>query len=117
MITLKRGDERELAGAILDGTERRPQQLFGGYFDGTRESDALGAAYEGIYRLPADATGIRPKGLYKFFDCLDNAVEPCPEGCRKRLLLDSLIVHLNDDHRWSRERIAQWLQTKTVARQ
>jgi len=40
---------------------------FGGYFEGRDASDAFGAAYEGIYRLPPDATGIRPKGLYRFF--------------------------------------------------
>ena len=35
-----------------------------------------------------------------FFDCLDR-VKPCPhEGCR----------NLNDDHRWSREAIATWLE-------
>ena len=109
MIAFTRGDEHDLADLILDGASRRPQQLFGEYFEGTRQSDALGAAYEGIYRLPADATGIRPRGIYKFFACLDNSIRRCPAGCRKLLLLDSLIVHLNDDHRWSRERIAQWL--------
>ena len=33
---------------------------------------ALGSAYEAIYRLPPDATGVRPKGIYKFFACLDD---------------------------------------------
>jgi hypothetical protein len=36
-------------------------------------------------------------------------VRKCPADCRKRLLLDSLLIHLNDDHHWSRERIADWL--------
>jgi hypothetical protein len=103
------GDEGRLAAAILDGARRRRRQLFGAYFDGTDSSDAFGAAYEGIYRLPVDATGIRPKGIYRFFDCLDNVVRRCPDGCGKRLLLDSLLIHLNDDHQWSRERIARWL--------
>jgi hypothetical protein len=109
MIGFARGDEGALAGAILDGAKRRPQQLFGAYFDGTARSDALGAAYEGVYRLPADATGIRPKGIYKIFECLDDTVRRCPDDCRKQLLLDSLLIHLNDDHHWSRERIALWL--------
>ena len=44
-----------------------------------------------------------------FFDCLDT-VKPCPaEDCRKRISLAALIVHLNDDHRWTREDIAAWL--------
>jgi hypothetical protein len=38
-------------------------------------------------------------------------VKPCPaEGCRKRLYLAALLVHLNDDHRWTREHIADWLE-------
>lgn len=109
MIGFDRGDERALAGAILDGAKRRPRQLFGAYFEGTGQSDALGAAYEGVYRLPVDATGIRPKGIYKIFECLDDSVRRCPAECPKRLLLDSLLIHLNDDHQWSRERIAVWL--------
>jgi len=109
MIGFDRGDERALAGAILDGAAKRPNQLFGAYFEGTAQSDALGAAYEGVYRLPVDATGIRPKGIYKIFECLDDSVRRCPAECPKRLLLDSLLIHLNDDHQWSRERIAVWL--------
>ncbi len=35
----------------------------------------------------------------------------CPaEGCRKTLSLASILVHLNDDHRWTREQIAAWLE-------
>lgn len=105
-----RPDEQELAAAIRDGAHRRNRQMFGAYFEGRDRSDALGAAYEGIYRLPADATGIRPRGIYKFFDCLDDRVRRCPEpGCIKRHFLDSLIIHLNDDHGWSRERIAAYI--------
>ena len=103
------GNERELADLILDGASERPHQMFGAYFEGTKRSDALGAAYDGLYRLPDDATGIRPTGLYRFFACLDNTIRVCPESCSKRLLLDSLIIHLNDDHHWSREQIADWL--------
>lgn len=105
-----RPDEQELAAAIRDGAQRRNRQMFGAYFEGRDRSDALGAAYEGIYRLPADATGVRPKGIYKFFSCLDDRVRRCPEpGCIKQHFLDSLIIHLNDDHGWSRERIAAYI--------
>lgn len=105
-----RDDENELAAAIREGARRRREQLFGNYFEGRDRSDAFGSAYEGIYRLPPDASGVRPKGIYKFFNCLDDRVRRCPEaGCIKQLLLDSLIIHLNDDHRWSRERIAGWI--------
>jgi hypothetical protein len=37
-------------------------------------------------------------------------VKPCPgEGCKKRIYLAALLVHLNDDHLWTREQIAAWL--------
>lgn len=42
---------------------------------------------------------------------------PCPKGCRPGFHegnIASLIVHLNDDHKWSREQIADWLDTLDV---
>jgi hypothetical protein len=110
MAITVRADEHELADAIRAGAQQRREQLFGAYFEGTTRSDAFGSAYEGVYRLPTDATGIRPKGIYKFFACLDDRVRRCPEpGCIKRHFLDTLIIHLNDDHQWSRERIAAYI--------
>ena len=103
--------EQALADAIRSGADRRPEQAFGDYFHGRHASCALGAAYEGMYRLPGDMDGRRPtKDLEEYFDCLDGTVRPCPgEGCRKVLTLSALIVHLNDEHRWSREAIANWV--------
>jgi hypothetical protein len=105
-------DERELADFIRDGARRRPEQAFGDYYQGKNASCALGAAYEAMYRLPLDANGKRPtRDLDWFFDCLD-MVRPCPgEGCKKRIFLAAILVHLNDDHRWTREQIAEWLST------
>lgn len=110
-----RHDEAELAAAILDGAHRRPDQAFGEYFEGRRASCALGAAYEGMYLLPRDASGIRPKRLDRLFDCLENTLRSCPEGCRKRLALGAMILHLNDDHHWTRERIAAWVAPEPEA--
>ena len=109
---------KELASAIRAGASRRPEQAFGDYFVGRRASCALGAAYEGIYRLASDMDGRRPtKDLTTFFDCLEGSVRPCPvEGCKKRLLLSAMIVHLNDHHQWSREHIADWLEENGVAK-
>jgi hypothetical protein len=104
-----RHDEAELAEAILSGALRRPEQAFGDYFEGRRASCALGAAYEGIYRLPREATGIRVHHLERLFDCLESTLRNCPEGCKKRLILGAMILHLNDDHRWTREQIAAWV--------
>ena len=103
-------DERELAAFIRDGSKRRPDQAFGDYYSGNTASCALGAAYEAMYRMPSEAGGTRPtRDLDWFFDCLDT-VKACPgEGCRKRISLAAILVHLNDDHRWTREAIATWL--------
>src|SRR5262245_11177034 len=103
---------KELASAIRAGAARRPAQAFGDYFVGSPASCALGAAYEGMYRLARDMDGKRPTNdLTSFFDCLVGTVRSCPiEGCKKRLLLSAMIVHLNDHHEWSREQIATWLE-------
>lgn len=103
--------ERALANYIRNGSERRPDQAFGEYYSGRSASCALGAAYEAMYRLPKDPGGAHPtRDLDWFFDCLDR-VKPCPhDGCKKRIYLAALLVHLNDDHRWSREDIATWLE-------
>ena len=108
-----RHDEAELAEAILHGAESRPDQAFGHYFEGRRASCALGAAYEGMYWLPREAGGIRPLKLERLFDCLENTLRSCPEGCKKRLALGSMILHLNDDHHWTREKIAAWVAPET----
>ena len=102
-------DETELAAAIRHGVVSRPDQAFGNYFQGRRASCALGAAYEGMYRLPREAQDIRPRHLARLFECLENSVRACPEGCKKRLALGAMILHLNDDHQWTREQIAQWV--------
>ena len=104
-----RHDEEELAEAILHGSQHRPEQAFGHYYVGLRASCALGAAYEGMYRLPEEAENVRPRHLERLFDCLENTLRTCPEGCRKRFALAAMILHLNDDHHWTRERIAEWV--------
>ncbi|MDQ3069143.1 MAG: hypothetical protein M3R55_05380 [Acidobacteriota bacterium] len=104
-------DQRELAKAIRLGSLRRPQ-CFGSYFDDRGGSCALGAAYDGMYELPRqekEQGEIVPRHLERLFHCLEDVVKRCPEECRKRLPLGSMIVHLNDDHGWSREQIAEWL--------
>ena len=62
-----------------------------------------------MYPLPADASGIRPRHLERLFDCLEYTLRRCPEGCKKRLSLGAMILHLNDDHQWTREGIAEWV--------
>jgi hypothetical protein len=105
--------EKELADFIRNGVLRRPEQAIGRYFKGSHASCALGAAYEGMYRLPSDMDKAHPsEDLQWFFFCLDT-VKHCPvDGCKKKLSLAAVIVHLNDDHLWSREDIAAWVEGK-----
>ena len=119
MHQVLRADQIELADAIAEGAKRRPSQAFGEYFSSKGGSCALGAAYEGMYRLPDNADGTRPtKDLEWFFDCLEGSVRKCPaDGCRKRLTLASILVHLNDEHRWSREAIAAWLEKENGSKE
>lgn len=104
-----RHDESELAEAIRFGARRRPEQAFGEYYHGRRASCALGAAFEGLYRLPEEVGQLRPKRLERLFDCLEGTIRTCPEGCKKSLILAAMIIHLNDDHHWDREKIAAWV--------
>jgi hypothetical protein len=104
---LKR-EQRELARFIRAGSSRGPQ-CFGSYFDERGGSCALGAVYEGVYHLPRNHGRLVPDHLERLFRCLDEVTKRCPCGCEKRLPLAAMIVHLNDDHRLSREQIAEWL--------
>ena len=114
MPSTPQDDERELADAILSGTHRRPAQSFGSYFGPEGGSCALGAAYEGIYLLPEHAEGTHPERLDRLFHCIDYVARRCPAGCKKHVPIGALIVHLNDDHRWTREQIAAWLRGERV---
>ena len=66
-----------------------------------------------MYRLPDN--GRWPSGPPRISSGSSIAskasVRKCPggDGCKKTLSLAAILVHLNDDHRWSREQIAGWL--------
>jgi hypothetical protein len=62
-----------------------------------------------LYRLPEEVGQLHPKRLDRLFDCLEGTIRRCPEGCKKSLILAAMIIHLNDDHQWDRERIAAWV--------
>lgn len=108
MTTGLQDEQRELADFIRAGASRG-HQCFGSYFDERGGSCALGAVYEGVYHLPRGHGRIVPDHLERLFRCLDEVTKACPRGCAKRLPLAAMIVHLNDDHRLTREQIAEWL--------
>jgi len=112
MATELQHEQRELAEYIRAGSTRGPQ-CFGSYFDEKGGSCALGAVYEGVYHLPREHGKLIPDHLERLFRCLDEMTKKCPQGCSKRLPLASMIVHLNDDHVWTREQIADWLTAES----
>jgi hypothetical protein len=112
MLSEPRADEKELAQAIRLGATRG-HQCFGSYFDERGGSCALGAAYEGMYHLPHPHGSVRVKHLERLFRCLEDVAKKCPVGCKKRLPLGAMIVHLNDDHHWTREQVAEWLTAES----
>jgi hypothetical protein len=113
MATGLENEQKELADFIRTGSKRGPQ-CFGSYFDEKGGSCALGAVYEGVYHLPRQHGKLIPDHLERLFRCLDEVTKRCPQGCGKRLPLASMIVHLNDDHRLTREQIAEWLTQEST---
>lgn len=95
--------------AIRVGAELRPQ-AFDRYF-GNGGSCAYGAALEAITgKEDAD-----PWGAVEAFGYLLNQGSSCPAGCDQPepfVSIAAIIFHLNDDHRWAREQIADWLQSE-----
>ena len=112
MTTDVRNEQQELADYLRAGSTRGPQ-CFGSYFDDAGGSCALGAVYEGVHHLPRTHGKLMPDHLERLFRCLDEMTKVCPRGCEKRLPLAAMIVHLNDDHRLTREQIAQWLSDES----
>lgn len=91
-----------LSKAMRAGAKLKPQ-AFGEYTDGVGTC-ALGAANEGA-GLSTDYTRT-PDAWLATLHAIDEM--PCPE-CGCGAADDSLIVHLNDWHRWTRERIATFV--------
>ena len=109
------------SGAIRAGASLRPQ-AFGKLFSDGR-SCSIGSGIEAMglatYAEFADCPGLGASDetyitLVETFPYLRKPISKCPTG---HTLDDDIahdyygmIVHLNDDHTWSREQIADWLQ-------
>lgn len=103
----------KLSEAIRAGAKIRPQG-FGELYGSRGTTCALGAAMDG--------SGMYGRiNVYKHFpvctteafampcDCASPGVVP-HEAVRVKILAEG-VAHLNDKHRWSREAIAEWVET------
>lgn len=98
----------KLSEAMRLGSMNKPQAFGALIRDGA--TCALGAAYEATGVLVCDDDDDK-KGVVRF-PILD-AVSGCP-ACQfvHNEYIGFVITHLNDEHRWTRERIADWIETR-----
>ena len=112
VVTVPSGPYHELAEAIRRGCVLRPHQAFNVYEDGLRVC-ALGAAALGsdILVRPVGPLGpsfhLTKELRHRFPLLMERTVMPCSHELEASVL--EAVVHLNDSERWSRERIADWL--------
>jgi hypothetical protein len=96
-----------LSEAIRLGSMMKPQ-TFGIFYDGIGTC-ANGAARDACGALESFAS------LETYFPIAASIAKQCPicgersDSCADNL--GGLIAHINDDHRWTRERIADWVET------
>lgn len=104
----------KLSEAMREGAKLRPQG-FGSYFQpvaGDFFSCAIGAAYEGIVgKLDKRPDYMRSETIEHeaAFDMFDVEVINPVRNIRRNL--HETIACLNDDEKWTREQIADWLET------
>jgi len=112
----------KLSEAIRLGAMLAPQGFedFVKDLAGVRVTCALGAAAEAIGSLNSAAlpgflvlpTLVSAALEAVFGEILNVPRRRCPvKACRVRRVTANVIVHLNDDHRWTREQIAEWVDT------
>jgi hypothetical protein len=98
-----------ISDAIREGC-KTTYQYFGGGFDGNNGYCAWGAAFVGL------------RGNDTWMEVVHNARQMKVDGCpichitvnNSGMLLNDIayvIFHLNDDHKMSREAIAEWVET------
>jgi len=108
----------KLSEKIRSGAKLAPQ-FFGGLGDGSNGTCAIGAALHAVGELLACQGPMRQKSCYDVFPVLwVRAGCPCDCENPKRIhsgrevnTMGEAIAHLNDNHRWSREAIAEWVET------
>jgi hypothetical protein len=96
----------KLSEAIRLGAMMRPQ-AFSCYTDGIGTC-VWGAANEAI-GLPANHGFFETEGEWSVADQASRC--PIAKCVRRFRVVSSIIQHLNDEHRWTREKIADWVET------
>lgn len=101
-----------LSEAIKLGAMLKPQG-FGDYQTGDGGACALGSALDAVGVAADKQNGLTDLSLALRFPAV-NTPATCPwKLCRDTFAheIGSVITHLNDDHCWTRERIADWVAT------
>lgn len=94
----------KLSEAIRLGSLLRPQGF--GALENKGRTCAMGAAREAV-GLPMDCQVVTPWAwTYALFE---GKCPVCNEGDRDSGIVYIIASHLNDEHRWPRERIADWV--------
>lgn len=105
--------------AIREGAKLRPQ-AFGELVEGAGTGKVSTCAYAAGYEAITGEVFWVEKQLYdaveRLFPYMGQDAPVCPVGdCEERPVVDDewdvgdLLIHLNDDHQWTREEIADWL--------
>lgn len=126
--TMKLSEAMRLGSMLrpqIFGTLRAPSNGVGSPYG----SCALGSAFEaaGCENVPASesykSTSFRGAGKVTRITIVPNewnvmfhSLRQCPE-CGVVMILQRLIAHVNDDHRWTIARIADWVETIERAQQ
>jgi hypothetical protein len=99
-----------LSSAIRAGSALGPQ-AFDRWFGKNGATCALGAARVAEFGLEHEG-GIDLGAIWPY--CI-TAYASCPDGgCSEygKVRIFGLVVHLNDFHRWTRDQIADWLESE-----
>lgn len=105
-------EQMKLSEAIRLGGMMRPQ-AFGVFYDRIIDGVcALGAALDVCGALNKDnpIDGKQNHFLAERFPIV-KALHVCPQCGSKGHFHEMLIAHLNDTHRWTREQIADWVES------
>ncbi len=98
-----------LSEAIRLGAMNKPQG-FGWYDDGAATC-AMGAAMEAV------GCSKQPLITKRMWPVLVQSPASCPacdlvlHGSDRLFAVGAIVVHLNDEHRWKREQIADWVES------